>query len=589
MAQKVVMATCADVKLGSKNIMDAKILMSREHYAPAIELPTIYTVHTRKEAAVYSQSKRFPFTERIHTFVAHDCYNEKGKPVAAGNAIITLRAFPFSVTGNKFIGVGCDTFAVIQGKNGKSYSTGCLSLCNSIDSVTNGTCSCIGCCQTSIPKNLLVYDAYVRSFQNHTGIWRSNPCSYSFLVEEQYFNFCTADLIDLQARSVVPFPSVLDWDSGNQTCEEGRKNLTSYACQQIACVMTQIMVQGTVANALKVIKEIHISLMVAMLHLLCCVHVFFQDIDECSHPILNDCSRICKNTMGSYMCSCPKGQHGDGRKGGNGCASDQLLVIKISVGVGIGIMVVGSGWLYCGDKKRKLMRLKERYFEQNGGLMLQRQLSKREGSTTETAKIFTAQELKTGILPNDPVVAIKKSKFVDCSQIELFINEVVVLSQMNHRNVVKLLGCCLETEVPLLVYEFVSNGSLFNHIDNANEASASVLPWEIRLRIATETAGVLSYLHSAASMPIIHRDIKSSNILLDDKYTAKVSDFGASRLVPQNESLLYTLVQGTLGYLDPEYLQTSQLTEKSDVYSFGVLLLELLTGKGHFRLMDLRK
>ena len=274
-----------------------------------------------------------------------------------------------------------------------------------------------------------------------------------------------------------------------------------------------------------------------------------------------------------------------------------LYNVGFSIGGGSLLLIIGSIGLYKVVKKRKEIRLKKRFFKRNGGLLLEQQISSSEVAIEKT-KIFTSKELEKatdnfnlnrilgqggqgtvykGMLPDGRIVAVKKSMIVDESQIENFINEIVILSQINHRNIVGLLGCCLETEVPLLVYEFISNGNLYQLIHNQDMDFP--FSWKMLLQIATEVAEALAYLHSACSIPIYHRDVKSTNILLDDKYRAKVSDFGTSRSIAIEQTHLTTLVQGTFGYLDPEYFQSSQFTDKSDVYSFGVVLVELLTGQ----------
>ncbi|KAK2638845.1 hypothetical protein Ddye_026640 [Dipteronia dyeriana] len=183
-------------------------------------------------------------------------------------------------------------------------------------------------------------------------------------------------------------------------------------------------------------------------------------------------------------------------------------------GLGSVVLIVGSYRTYYEFRKRRLIKLKEMFYDQNGGSLLHEHFLSEPGGGTE---------------------------------------------------------------IPSLVYEFVTNGSLFDHIGKKD--NATTIPWKTRFRIAAETTGVLSYLHSEAATPVIHRDVKSSNLLLDDNFTPKVSDFGPSSLVPMDVTQLSTTVQDILGYHDPEYMHTGQLIEKSDVYSFEIVLVELMTGK----------
>ncbi|WVZ50150.1 hypothetical protein U9M48_001436 [Paspalum notatum var. saurae] len=305
-----------------------------------------------------------------------------------------------------------------------------------------------------------------------------------------------------------------------------------------------------------------------------------RDINECEHPKDNGCFGICTNTDGGFECRPITGL---------------TIAIGVSSGAGIVIAILLVFIFIRRFKHKRAVKLKQKYFKQNRGQLLQQLVSQR-GDIAERMIIPIDELVKAtnnfdkarvlgggghgtvykGILSDLHVVAIKKSKITVQNEIDEFINEVAILSQINHRNVVKLFGCCLETEVPILVYEFISNGTLYQHLHVEGPISLS---WTTRLRIASEIATALAYLHSSISIPIIHRDIKSTNILLDDTMTSKVSDFGASRYIPVHKTGLTTRVQGTIGYLDPNYFYTSRLTDKSDVYSFGVLLVELLTRK----------
>lgn len=157
-----------------------------------------------------------------------------------------------------------------------------------------------------------------------------------------------------------------------------------------------------------------------------------------------------------------------------------------------------------------------------------------------------------------------------------FRNEVELFSKVHHKNLVNLIGFCEESSEQILVYEFIPNGSLLEHLSGAREP----LTWRQRVTIAIGAAKGLSYLHEGCSPAIIHRDIKPSNILVDVDFEAKVSDFGLSKHGPTgDESHVSTLVKGTFGYLDPHYYLSFHLTTSSDVYSFGVILLQLVTAR----------
>ncbi|XP_057733134.1 LEAF RUST 10 DISEASE-RESISTANCE LOCUS RECEPTOR-LIKE PROTEIN KINASE-like 1.1 isoform X8 [Arachis stenosperma] len=179
-----------------------------------------------------------------------------------------------------------------------------------------------------------------------------------------------------------------------------------------------------------------------------------------------------------------------------------------------------------------------------------------------------------GKLQDGREVAVKRLYEHNYRRVEQFINEVQILTRLRHKNLVSLYGCTSRhSRELLLVYEYISNGTVACHL-HGESAKRSLLPWSTRIKIAIETATALAYLHAS---DIIHRDVKTNNILLDHNFTVKVADFGLSRLFPMDATHVSTAPQGTPGYVDPEYHQNYQLTSKSDVYSFGVVLIELIS------------
>ncbi|KAK1302673.1 putative receptor-like protein kinase [Acorus calamus] len=183
-----------------------------------------------------------------------------------------------------------------------------------------------------------------------------------------------------------------------------------------------------------------------------------------------------------------------------------------------------------------------------------------------------------GKLINGTEVAVKKL-LNNLGQAEKeFRVEVEAIGHVRHKNLVRLLGYCVEGIHRMLVYEYVNNGNLEQWLHGAMHQHGS-FTWEARMKVILGTAKALAYLHEAIEPKVVHRDIKSSNILIDDEFNAKVSDFGLAKLLGSGKSHITTRVMGTFGYVAPEYANTGLLNEKSDVYSFGVLLLEAVTGR----------
>ncbi|KAG6553964.1 hypothetical protein Mapa_004881 [Marchantia paleacea] len=208
-----------------------------------------------------------------------------------------------------------------------------------------------------------------------------------------------------------------------------------------------------------------------------------------------------------------------------------------------------------------------------------KQLSKATGQFQEESKLGEGGfgSVYKGVLPDTgQSVSVKRVSSESKQGFKEFMAEVSIISQLRHRNVVKLLGWCLDRDKFLLVYELMPSGSL----DKAlfHPAEGSVLSWELRFKIILGAAEALHYLHKGWRQQVIHRDFKSSNILLDEEFNAMLGDFGIARKVDHHQDVATTKLAGTYGYIAPEVPATKKFTEKTDVYAFGAVSLEIVTG-----------
>ncbi|KAL5205093.1 hypothetical protein ABZP36_009964 [Zizania latifolia] len=540
---------------------------------------------------------------RIYTPVTYNCYNSSRTTEPNGTLSLQLDVTdtPFLVAqkSNEFTGIGCDNLAMLQGKNDWSFFTGCITTCVSLDEAAEDgeTCTGLGCCQvTSIPANLSTIFMPWANNVSENNAWSYSPCNYAFVAQKGWYNFSRQDLSRSGSKSFVysdgdrSVPTVLDWAiRRNGSCSSETQLAPACVSNHSYC-FNATNGEGYLCNCTTGYAG----------------NPYVTGDGECTN--INECEQspcsgggTCHDLQGSYVCKCKFPKRKEMSKNGQTVCepvlNKQVIVVIATIG-GIAIFSILLILLLMVYEKKRLRDI----FNKNGG-----QLLKNKG-----IKLFTKQQISKithnygtiignggfgvvyeGNIDKKQKVAVKRSKKISNNRLAAVVkrifqrsttddedsrknmaDEIIIQSQISHKNVVGLVGCCLETDIPMLVFEYIPEGSLHDvlHVKKRN------LTLDQRLAIAIGSAEALDFMHSSASQKILHGDVKPENILLDHCFVPKVSDFGISKFMTIEKDHTNKVI-GSIIYMDPMYYTMGILTEKSDVYSFGVVLLELITRK----------
>ncbi|KAL6851953.1 hypothetical protein ACP4OV_020138 [Aristida adscensionis] len=557
-------------------------------------MPVLATTTTTQSIRVLSLSVAPRPEARVMLPVAWQCFNSTGDFTGYFYGDVNVNpegVYRISDTMNELYVLGCNTLAYTRsGNRGRSrymFYTGCVAYSNDSSGPRDGACAGVGCCHVDIPPGLTDNTMSM----SYGGAWsHANqefcPCDYAFIVEKGSYTFRASDLTSMPQNQTMPL--VLDWairdnSSTSMWCAQAAKNEVDYACRSrhSVCIDVDAVIgPGYLCNCTTGYEG----------------NPYVVDgctnINECTRPKEFPCHGICEDKEGSYNCKCPPGYESDGDPKEKTCQAKFSHAARLSLGITVGtfgfVVMLLAIWLTFKQKELKAIERK------NGGKRLRH---------LKTLMFFTKKELDKitdnyskylgqgnfgkvykGIVTDETTkmeteVAVKASINVTKDTQDDFVKEVEIQSNMIHRNILRLLGCCLEVKVPFLVYEYAANGSLEDVLHNKPD-QPHPLTLNSRLDIAIGSAEGLAYMHSYTTPIIQHGDVKPGNILLDGNLVPKISDFGLSKLLKAGKEYA-NFVVGCMGYMDPVYTATGSLTPKSDVYSFGVVLLELICRKPH--------